>query len=74
MAHWNDKRSKEALPTADGYFSTEQSKTGTMKTLKQDELHHSLATCLNEKGLQEGVAARHTWSPGSDTWTREQRL
>lgn len=31
-----------------------------MKTLKQDELHHSLATGLNEKGLQEGGAARHT--------------
>lgn len=57
MAHSNDKSSKEALLTADEYFSTEQNKSGIMKTLKQDELHHSLATGLNEKGLQEGGAA-----------------
>lgn len=74
MVHWNDKSSKEALLTADEYFSTEQNKSGIMKTLKQDELHHSLATGLNEKGLQEGGAARHTWSTLSDTWTQEQHL
>lgn len=60
MAHRNDKCSKEALLTADEYFSTEQNKTRIMKTLKRNELHHSLATCLNEKGLKEGGAARHT--------------